>query len=348
VISHLGTPDGDSPTGVGVSGNKEFLEETIMKLIKILSATAATAALTVAGAASAETMRIGITQNNVGVDSYQTTYEKAFIAAAEANPNVEVVVLDAGGDVARQIAQMEDLIQQEVNAIIIWPTNGEAVIPAVRKAHSAGIPVVVTNSNIAEAGFDFVATFSGPDNITQGSRSAEIMCDRFKALGTENEARVVQISGQPGYTTAIERQKGFDDRLPEVCPNVTLVETQPGDWNREKSQQVMEAFLVKYDDIDGVYAGDDNMGVGALNAANAAGRTKGITFVGATNFSVGYEAMERGEYWGSIYQSPVDDAEAALQSAIDLISGKELPFLNYFDTPKITQENMKEFTKPVF
>jgi ribose transport system substrate-binding protein len=76
----------------------------------------------------------------VGVDSYQTTYEKAFIAAAEANDNVEAVVLDAGGDVARQIAQMEDLIQQEVDAIIIWPTNGEAVIPAVRKAHQRRHP----------------------------------------------------------------------------------------------------------------------------------------------------------------------------------------------------------------
>ena len=298
-------------------------------------------------AAAAETYTIGITQNNVGVDSYQTTYEKAFIAAAEANPEVEVVVLDAGGDVARQIAQMEDLIQQEVDAIIIWPTNGEAVIPAVRKAHQADIPVVVTNSNIAEGGFDFVASFSGPDNITQGIRSAEIMCDKFKAMGIENEAKVVHITGQPGYTTAIERAKGFNDRLPEVCPNVEQIDQQPGDWNREKSQQVMEAFLVKYDDIDGVYAGDDNMGVGALNAARAAGR-EGIIFVGATNFAVGYEAMAAGEYWGSIYQSPVDDAEAALKTAIDLLNGEELPFLNYFDTPKITQDNMDQFTKPVF
>jgi ribose transport system substrate-binding protein len=301
----------------------------------------------IGSAAAAETYTIGITQNNVGVDSYQTTYEKAFIAAAEANADVEVVVLDAGGDVARQIAQMEDLIQQEVDAIIIWPTNGEAVIPAVRKAHQADIPVIVTNSNIAEAGFDFVASFSGPDNITQGIRSAEIMCDKFKEMGIENEAKVVHITGQPGYTTAIERAKGFNDRLPEVCPNVEQIDQQPGDWNREKSQQVMEAFLVKYDDIDGVYAGDDNMGVGALNAAKAAGR-EGIIFVGATNFAVGYEAMAAGEYWGSIYQSPVDDAEAALKTAIDLLNGEELPFLNYFDTPKITQDNMDEFTKPVF
>lgn len=316
----------------------------------LITGTTAAAALVVGGSAMADghgPMKIGITQNNVGVDSYQTTYEKSFIAAAEANSNVEAVVLDAGGDVARQIAQVQDLIQQEVDAIIIWPTNGEAVIPAVRKAFQAGIPVIATNSNIAEAGFEFISSFSGPDNITQGSRSAEIMCEKFTSMGIEGEARVVQISGQPGYTTAIERQKGFDDRLPEVCPNVTLVETQPGDWNREKSQTVMEAFLIKYDDIDGVYAGDDNMGVGALNAAKAAGR-EGIIFVGATNFAVGYEAMERGEYWGSIYQSPVDDAEAALKTALDILAGDDVPFLNYFDTPKITQDNQGDYTKPVF
>ena len=317
-----------------------------MNNTKLLTAAVSTALLAGASMANAG-MKIGITQNNVGVDSYQTTYEKAFIAAASANADVEAVVLDAGGDVARQIAQVEDLIQQNVDAIIIWPTNGEAVIPAVRKAKKAGIPVIATNSNIAEAGFDFISSFSGPDNITQGRRSAEIMCDKFKAMGIENEAKVVHITGQPGYTTAIERAKGFNDRLPEVCPNVVQLDEQPGDWNREKSQQVMEAFLVKYDDIDGVYAGDDNMGVGALNAARAANR-EGIIFVGATNFAVGYEAMAAGEYWGSIYQSPVDDAEAALQTAIDVLNGKDVPFLNYFDTPKITQDNMSNFTKPVF
>ncbi|WP_223476192.1 sugar ABC transporter substrate-binding protein [Oricola indica] len=314
----------------------------------LIAGTTALAGMAFAGTAMAqEPMTIGITQNNVGVDSYQTTYEKAFIEAADADPSVETVVLDAGGDVARQIAQIQDLVQQQVDAIIIWPTNGKAVVPAVRAADKAGIPVVITNSNIAEEGFDFIKSFSGPDNITQGSRSAEIMCDKFKDMGIENEAQIVQISGQPGYTTAIERAKGFEDRLPEVCPNVTLLETQPGDWNREKSQRVMEAFLVKYDDIDGVYAGDDNMGVGALNAAKAAGRD-GIIFVGATNFAVGYEAMARGEYWGSIYQSPVDDAKNALATAKAVVNGEDVPFLNYFDTPKITQDNMDQFTKPVF
>ncbi|MFW3615745.1 sugar ABC transporter substrate-binding protein [Billgrantia antri] len=297
-----------------------------------------------AGLAQAEeSYRIGITQNNVGVDSYQTTYESAFEEAADKHGNVDVVVLDAGGDVARQIGQVRNLIQQRVDAIIIWPTNGQAVIPAIRQAHQAGIPVVVTNSKIAEAGLDYIAAFSGPDNVQQGASSAEMMCDAL-----EGEGRIVQIAGQPGYTTAMERAQGFEEKLAEACPGVELVETQPADWNREKAQRVMENFLTKYDDIDGVYAGDDNMGVGALNAAKSAGRAEEIVFIGATNFAVGYEAIERGEYYGSIYQSPVDDAEAALQTALDVLAGEEVPKMNFFETPKITADNLAEFDKPVF
>ena len=290
-----------------------------------------------------EAYRIGITQNNVGVDSYQTTYESAFESAASERDDVEVVVLDAGGDVARQIGQVRNLIQQQVDAIIIWPTNGQAVIPAIRQAHKAGIPVVVTNSKIAEAGMEYIAAFSGPDNVQQGASSAEMMCEAL-----DGEGQIVQIAGQPGYTTAMERSRGFEDRLAEACPDVEILETQPADWNREKAQRVMENFLTKYDDIDGVYAGDDNMGVGALNAAKSSGRAGDIAFIGATNFAVGYEAIERGEYYGSIYQSPVDDAEAALQTALDVLAGKEVPKMNFFETPKITADNLAEFDKPVF
>ena len=311
-----------------------FLKTAIAASVLMVSATAAHAE---------STYRIGITQNNVGVDSYQTTYESAFEQAADEMDNVDVVVLDAGGDVARQIGQVRNLIQQQVDAIIIWPTNGQAVIPAIRQAHSAGIPVVVTNSKIAEAGLEFISAFSGPDNVQQGISSAEMMCDAL-----EGEGQIVQISGQPGYTTAMERAGGFEERLAEVCPDVELMETQPGNWNRERAQRVMEDFLTKYDRIDGVYAGDDNMGVGALNAAKGADRADEIIFIGATNFAVGYDAIQRGEYYGSIYQSPVDDAEAALQTALDVLAGEEVPKMNFFETPKITAENLDEFERPVF
>ncbi|PXX89587.1 sugar transporter [Marinobacter vulgaris] len=316
---------------------------TLQNLGKVSLLAGSIISLGLSGMAQAETFRIGITQNNVGVDSYQTTYEQAFEDAAEEADNVEVVVLDAGGDVARQISQVRNLIQQQVDVIIIWPTDGQAVVPAINGARNAGIPVVVTNSNIAEAGQPLIAAFSGPNNIQQGAYAAEMMCDQ---LG--GEGNIVQITGQPGYTTAIERQKGFEDRLPEVCPDVTILDSQPGDWNRAKAQRTMEDFLTRYDSIDGVYAADDNMGVGALNAAKSEDRAGEIIFIGATNFAVGYEAMARGEYHGSVYQSPAEDARNALSIAIAVAQGKEVDKMSYFDTPKITQENMGEFEKPVF
>lgn len=315
---------------------------TIQHIGKI-SLLAGSISLGLSGMAQAETFRIGITQNNVGVDSYQTTYEQAFEEAADEADNVDAVVLDAGGDVARQISQVRDLIQQQVDVIIIWPTDGQAVVPAVKRAVNAGIPVVVTNSNIAEAGQELIASFSGPNNIQQGAYAAEMMCDQLGGKGD-----IVQITGQPGYTTAIERQKGFEDRLPEVCPDVKILDSQPGDWNREKAQRTMEGFLTSFDKIDGVYAADDNMGVGALNAAKSEDREGEMIFIGATNFAVGYEAMERGEYHGSVYQSPAEDARNALETAIAVAKGEEVEKMSYFDTPKITQENMKEFKKPVF
>jgi len=311
-------------------------------MTRFLAAAGLCMLLAAGSAAAAPQITIGITQNNVGVDSYQTTYEKAFRAAAE-KAGVKAIMLDAGGDVARQIAQMQDLVQQHVDVIIIWPTNGQALVPAVCKAHRAHIPVVVTNSNIAKEGFPCVAAFSGPDNIAQGKESAEMMCDALHGKG-----QIVQISGQPGYTTAIEREKGFEVQLAKECPGVKIMATQPGDWNREKAQRVMEDFLVKYPHIDGVYSGDDNMGVGALNAAKAAHRAKGMIFIGATNFAVGYDAMKAGQYYGSVYQSPVEDARNAVKTAIDVVEHKKVPFLNYFPTPKITQANMDKFSRPVF
>lgn len=284
---------------------------------------------------------IGITQNNVGVDSYQTTYDKAFREYAT-EQGVQTSVLDAGGDVARQISQIEDFIQQNVDVIIIWPTNGKAVVPAVRNAQRAGIPVLITNSKIDESGYEFIAAFSGPDNVTQGRNAAEMMIEALGGTG-----KIVEITGLPGYTTAVERSEGFHEVI-EAHGGIEIIESQPGDWNRERAQRVMENFLTKYPDIDGIYAADDNMGVGALNSIRERGLQGKIKITGATLFGDGYDAIKQGLYYGSVYQSPVDDAKNALDTAIDIALGKDVEFFNFFETPKVTEENIDDFEKPVF
>ncbi|UOF90955.1 sugar ABC transporter substrate-binding protein [Fodinisporobacter ferrooxydans] len=284
---------------------------------------------------------IGITESNVGADSYETTYDQSFRDYAK-KLGVKTVMLDAGGDPAKQMNQIEDLIQQKVSVIIVWPTNGKTIIPAVKKAYNAGIPVIMTNSPIDPSGNKYIKGFSGPDNVAEGREAGEELAEALNGKGN-----IVEILGTPGYTTSIQRAQGFNEAIKKY-PNIKVLDSQPANGDRAKAQQVMEDFLTKYKDINGVYALDDNVGVGALNAIKAAGRLKDIKITGSGNFAVGYDAIAKGEYYGSVYQSPVSDAENALKMGIDVAEGKKVPFNDYFKTPKITHSNYKQFTKPVF
>ena len=291
---------------------------------------------------------IGITQNNVGVDSYETTYQTAFEAYAK-KLGVKTVVLDAHGDPARQINQIQDLITRHVDVMIVWPTNAKAACPGVKKAHDLGIPVVITNSKIDASCRQYTVSFSGPDTLTEGKVAGGIM---VKALN--GQGNIVIIDGKPGYTTAINRHNGFMDAI-KGHSGIKVLDSQPADWNRAKAQSVMDDFITKYGSkIDGVYAADDNMGAGALNAIEAAknaGRlpkNKNIKIVGATNFAVGYDAMKKGLYYGSVVQSPVTDAQNALKVAVEVAEGQSVPKNDYIKTPPITQANMDQFSRPVF
>lgn len=285
---------------------------------------------------------IGITQNNAGVDSYQTTYEQAFKEYAD-ELGVQAIVLDPQGDPAQQISQIQNLIAQRVNVLVVWPTNAKAVVPAVRQAKAAGVPVVITNSQIDDSGQDYIEAFSGPNTVEEGRVAGRMLIEALDGKGN-----VVVINGRPGYATAVNRENGFMEAISEA-PGIKVLDAQPADWNREKAQSVMENFITKYgDQIDGVFAADDNMGAGALNAIKGAGIDKDIKLVGATNFAVGYDAIKDGDYYGSVVQSPVVDARNALRVAVRVAEGQPVKKLEYIDTPPITQANVDEFERPVF
>ncbi|MCF7942085.1 MAG: sugar ABC transporter substrate-binding protein [Spirochaetia bacterium] len=295
-------------------------------------------------AADDGTIVIGHTANNTGIDSYQTTHDTVFRDTVEATDGVEAIILDAKGDVAQQISQIETLIQRNVDVITVWPVNGKAVVPAVKKAFDAGIPVLIVNSLIDESGYQYVSGFAGPDTYAEGENAAKGMIEALSGNG-----KVVELMGLPGYVTAINRSGGFQDYVKANAPGIEILATEPADWNRAKATQVMENLIVKYGDaIDGVYVADDNIGIGALNALKEAGLAGEIVMTSACMFGEGYDAMEEGYIYGSVFQSPSEDAIKAVQTAIKLANGEEVPFWNYFDTPVVTPKNMDQYERPNF
>jgi ribose transport system substrate-binding protein len=293
-------------------------------------------------------LTIGMSMCGLSLSPYMAAYEKAFEAYAK-ELGVKTVLLDAQGDPARQTNQIQDLIAQRPDALVVWPVNGKAVVPAVRQASTAGVPVVVTNSPIDQAGVKYIKSFTGPDDYSEGLTAGKLL-----AKGLNGKGNVVLINGLPGYITATLREKGYRDALAQY-PDIKIIDSQPADWKREKAQSVMEAYISRFGDkIDGVGAADDETGSGALNAVNAAvkdGKLKpGKPIItGATNFAVGYDAIKAGgSYYASVVQSPAEDARLALRTAVETALGQPVKPQLHFDTPAITRENLDKFPRPVF
>lgn len=278
---------------------------------------------------------IGMVVNNGGQDPYQTAYYNTIKDKAK-EKNVNLQLLDPVGDATTQANQVQDLINMNCDAIIIWPVNSETGVASARAVQKAGIPCMTANTNVSADGEDFIKCYVGPSNVEEGKQTAEAMIEN---LG--EDAKIVEITGPAGYSTSLERSQGMQEAIEGT--NIQVLDSQTGEGNREKCQQVMENYLVKYGagEIDAVYTFDDNAAYGAWNAVEAAGRQDDVKIFAAASGSYGtIDYVKDGKIQATAMQSPHFDAESALDMAIRLANGEEPEeFYNYIETPVATPEN---------
>ncbi|WP_235187386.1 sugar ABC transporter substrate-binding protein [Vibrio nigripulchritudo] len=286
--------------------------------------------------------RIGITVLYPGSNAYQAKYAEAAEKYTK-QLGLKATVMDPQGDPATQFNQLQDMISQQLDAIVLWPTSQNALIPAVRQANRSNIPVITSNSPIGEAGRRYIAAHTGPDDCAQAEQAAEMLGDSLEGAGN-----IVVVEGTPGYTVSILRKNCFLDKIEDSYPNIEILASQTAEWNREKAQTVMETFLTKFGDkIDGVYAFDDGMGLGVISALQGAGKKPGdIKVVTCNLFGEGWDAIKAGWETGSNKQSPIDDAILAIQTAVKVANGIAVPKLSTIETPKIQANNVDQFERP--
>ena len=288
-------------------------------------------------------VRIGITVLHPSSNSYQAQYAESARQFAQ-ELGIQATIVDPQGDPSKQFAQIQNLVAQRMDAIVVWPTSAVAVVPAIRQAYAAKIPVVISNAQIDESARQFITAWTGPDDCGQAQKAAQLLGDSLGGKG-----RIVMIMGTPGYATAMTREKCFVDAM-KAYPDIQLVDKQPANWSREKAQSVMENFLTKYGKtINGVYAHDDGMGLGALNAIRSAGYQPGdIKLTTANLFGEGYDAIKAGWHSGSVYQSPIEDAQLAIKAAVLIAEGITPPKEQTIPTPKVSPQNYTEFPRPTW
>ena len=249
---------------------------------------------------------------------------------------MELTVVDAGGDAAKQLQQVETFISQKVDAIIMQPQEQEACSPAIDKAKAAGIPIINCNS----------LTITEPDAYvgSNDSESAEIaMTYIAKQLG--GKGNVLMMHGHPGQTAEVKRTEGAMDILAQN-PDMTLLDEQTADWDRAEAMTLMENWIQAYgDQINAVFCQNDEMALGALNALVQAGKKDNVLVVGVDAIDDALQSVKDGKMDATVYQDCKGQAEGAIEAAYKLAKGESVEKEILIPFILVTTENVDEYLK---
>ncbi|WP_258832545.1 ribose ABC transporter substrate-binding protein RbsB [Peribacillus frigoritolerans] len=224
---------------------------------------------------------------------------------------MKVTVVDAQDDTAKQISGIEDLILQKVDVLLVNPTDSAAISSAVKDANDAGIPVITIDRSSDEGDIE---TFIASDNVAGGEMAAEYL---VKELG--EKAKVVELEGVSGASATRERGKGFHNIADKQLEVLT---SQTAEFDRTKGLNVMENILQGNKDIQAVFAHNDEMALGAIEAIKAAG--KDIIVVGFDGNDDALKAVENGELNATIAQQPALIGEEAVNAAEKILKGEKV------------------------
>jgi len=235
-------------------------------------------------------------------------------AAADA-AGFKLVVLDAQDDPSAQVSQIEDLITQKVDVILINPTDSDAVVPAVEQANQAGIPVITVDRS---SNGGKVVTHIASDNVAGGKMAGEYLLELIGKKGN-----IVELEGVPGASATRDRGEGFHQAVDGVA-DVKVVAKQTANFNRNEGLEVMENILQANPDIVGVFAHNDEMALGALEAITAAGKADQIKVVGFDATDDAVAAVKEGRMAGTIAQKPKEMGKLAVEAAQKVIAGQSV------------------------
>ncbi|MFY4775821.1 ribose ABC transporter substrate-binding protein RbsB [Metabacillus sp. RGM 3146] len=224
---------------------------------------------------------------------------------------MQVKVVDAQNDSAKQINDVEDLMQQNVDVLLINPTDSSAISSAVQSANNIGIPVITLDRS-AEKGD--VKTLVASDNIKGGEMAGDYL---VKKLG--KNAEVAELQGVPGASATRERGKGFHN-VADKQLNITA--SQAADFDRTKGLNVMENILQAKPNIKAVFAHNDEMALGAIQAINSSG--KDIMVIGFDGNDDALNAIKAGKMEATIAQQPELIGSLAVKAGKDVLSGKKI------------------------
>nr|CAA9282702.1 ABC transporter, substrate-binding protein (cluster 2, ribose/xylose/arabinose/galactose) [uncultured Armatimonadetes bacterium] len=286
--------------------------------------------------ASGKTYLIGMSQANKG-EPWRQAMNDQIDAAADKHQNLKVVFADAAQNNAKQVADVENFLQQGIDLLIISPNEAAPLTDVVSKAHDKGVPVILLDRKIVGEKY---TTFIGADNVEIGRRAGTFVADWCQKEG-HNPCNVLEVRGLEGTSGTKERGGGFREGIKKNAA-VKIVASQNADWLREKAIPVSRAMLSANPDAHVVYGHNDPMAEAAVISAEGAGGDWG------KRLYVGVDALPTPD--GGIrsvmkdrldvtYVYPTGGAEA-IDLALRILDKKETPPKKVIlETEEVTKAN---------
>jgi len=259
-----------------------------------------------------DSVKIGLSISTLNNPFFVTLKEGAEKKAKE--EGIEITTVDAQNDPAKQVSDVEDLIQKGIDVLLINPTDSAAITAAIESANNAGIPVITVDRS-AEGG-EVVAHIAS-DNEAGGKMAGEYLAEQLGGSG-----KVIELEGIPGSSAARERGKGFNEAV-AAASGIEIVAKQPANFDRTQGLSVMENLLQSNKDIQAVFAHNDEMALGAVEALKAAG-LENVIVVGFDATDDAVKAVEEGTMAATVAQKPEMIGQQAVETAIQVKNGEEV------------------------
>jgi ABC-type sugar transport system substrate-binding protein len=266
------------------------------------------------------------------------------IATRAKELGVEMIVLSQNFDVQTGTEQLNTCIARKADGIILWPLDPQAYIPGLARAKAAGIPSILINSPMDKAANEFIVSFTGPDVYQEGQMAADSLNAAMGGKGS-----VVIIAGQAGNGTTIGRVGGFVDQLAKIGSQIVVLDNVNADFDQQKALVVSRDLITRFGDkIAGVYANDDTMARGFIDAWKEAKPGQPVPPTVGINGQVdAFASIRSGEMYSTIVQSPIEDGLLAINTIADAMDGKQVGARLPIPLTVVTKENV-ETVKPAF
>jgi simple sugar transport system substrate-binding protein len=294
-----------------------------MKLTSKLVSALAMVLLAVPVAAAGNKITLGFAQ--VGAESEWRTANTESIKKAAAKDGIDLKFSDAQQKQENQIKAIRSYIAQKVDVIAFSPVVESGWDTVLMEAKAAHIPVILTDRAVDSKDKSLYVTFMGSDFVEEGRRAGNWLIGDLAKKGMTGPVDIVELQGTTGSAPAIDRQKGFAEVIASHT-NLKVTRSQTGDFTRAKGKEVMEAFLKADPNIQVLFAHNDDMAIGAIQAIEEAGKKPGkdIIIVSIDGVKGAFEAMMAGKLNCSVECSPLM-GEQLMAACKDIKAGKPLP-----------------------